>query len=65
MTKSADQTVGTYQLAGGANGFSGSLALYVGDGNDCGSLSVGSCLDYNGKQYCLERTNGVLALRIA
>jgi hypothetical protein len=60
-----DQAAGTYQLAGGAGNFTGTLALYVGNANGCGDLSLDTSLDYAGKQYTLLNSNGVLALKIA
>ena len=64
MEVDADQ-VGTFRLAAGASAFNDRITLYVEDGVDCGSLAVGESLDYNGKRYSLENSNGTLALKIS
>jgi hypothetical protein len=59
-----DQAAGIYQLAGGAEHFTGSLSLYIGNGNDCGMISVDTALDHGGKHYSLLKNNGILSLQI-
>ena len=65
MEVGLDQALGTYDLAGDASDFDERVTLYIGDGNDCGSLAVGEYLDYNDKRYTLENNNGTLALKIS
>ena len=65
MEVGLDQALGTYDLAGDASDFGERVTLYIGDGNDCGSLAVGEYLDYNDKRYTLENNNGTLALKIS
>ena len=65
MEVDSDQALGTYDLAGGAANFSGEITLYVEEGNDCGALSVGETISYNGRNYTLQNNNGTLALNIA
>ena len=59
------QALGTYDLADGASAFGERVTLYVGEGNDCGTLAAGEYLDYNGRRYALENNNGTLALKIS
>ena len=65
MEVGLDQALGTYDLAGDASDFGERVTLYIGEGNDCGSLAVGEYLDYNDKRYTLENNNGTLALKIS
>jgi autotransporter passenger strand-loop-strand repeat protein len=65
MEVGLDQALGTYDLAGDASDFGERVTLYIGDGNDCGSLAVGEYLDYNSKRYTLENNNGTLALKVS
>ena len=64
ITVSSSQATGTYKLAQGASGFTGSVT--VGDGTaDYGVLSVnGAGLDYNGSRYVLAQSNGNLTLDV-
>ncbi len=57
------QLSGTYQLAGGADGFTGSLSILVG-GTVAGSLMVAESLSYKGYTYTLNNLNNVLSLVI-
>ena len=65
MEVDLDQALGTYDLAGDAWGFDDRITLYIGDGNDCGSLAVGESLVYDDKRYTLENNRGTLALKIS
>ena len=60
-----DQAAGTYNLAGGADNFSGGVTLYVGDGFDCGTLAVGATINHNGFDYTLNKNGGTLVLQIS
>ena len=64
ISVTADQAEGTYKLAQGASGFTGTLT--IGDKtNNYGSITVnGADLVYNGKNYSLDLANGDLTLTI-
>ena len=64
ITISNDQAFGTYKLAQGASGFSGSIT--IGDGTvDYGTLAVnGTEIIYNERSYSLDQADGNLTLSI-
>ena len=64
ISVTADQANGTYKLAQGAEGFTGTLS--IGDGTvNYGSLTVnGADLSYNGVTYSLDQLDGNLTLTI-
>ena len=65
ITVKADQTKGTYQLAGGAANFNKTITVRAG-GNDLGTVSAGgAAVSYKGLYYTLKLNNAALSLTVS
>ncbi len=66
LTVDANQSVGSYKLAGGAAGFSKTLTVKDSAGTELGTLAVdGDVVGYSGKVYGLKLTDDTLSVLVA
>ena len=65
LTVDANQSVGSYKLAGGAAGFNKTLTVKDSAGTELGTIKVdGDVVGYNGKLYGLKLTNDTLSVLV-
>ena len=64
ITVSADQAVGVYSLADGADGFDEAVTVCNTDGV-CGSLKIGGSVTMGGRDYTLNLDSGLLTLTVS
>ena len=65
LTVSGSQKSGTYTLAEGASGFTGTITVKNTLGESLGALAAGETVTINGKDYLLTNENSVLSVTVA